>query len=173
MHNDFVVVGPKSDPAKVKGDKSAADAFKKIAAAKSTLITRGDDSGTHKKELKIWDEATVKPSGAWYVNTGQGMGETLRIADQKSGYTLTDRGTWLSTKSSLPNLEIVVEGDNLLQNFYHVIVVSKKKFPKINEQGAIAFSEFIISPETQKMIGEFGREKYGQPLFIPDAGKKE
>ncbi len=173
MHNDFVVVGPKSDPAKVKGTKSAADAFKNIADAKAAFITRGDDSGTHKKELKIWDEAGVKPSGAWYVNTGQGMGETLRIADQKSGYTLTDRGTWLSTKSSLPNLEIVVEGDNLLQNFYHVIVVSKKKFPKINEQGAIAFSDFIISPETQKMIGEFGKAKYGQPLFIPDAGKKE
>lgn len=172
MHNDFVVVGPKSDPAKIKGMKSAPDAFKKIADAKATFITRGDKSGTNKKELKIWDKAKVKPSGSWYVNTGQGMGETLRIANEKSGYTLADRGTWLSTKASLANLDLLVEGGKDLQNFYHVIIVSKKKFPKINEAGAVAFSDFIISPEGQKLIAEFGKAKYGQPLFIPDAGQK-
>lgn len=172
MHNDFVLVGPKIDPAKVKGKESASEAYKMIANARATFATRGDESGTHKKELKIWDDAKVKPAGSWYVSTGQGMGETLRIADQKGGYTLTDRGTWLSTEASLPNLELLVEGDKLLQNFYHVIVVSKKKFPKINEAGAAAFSDFIISPETQKMIGEFGEAKYGQPLFIPDVVKQ-
>lgn len=172
MHNDFVLVGPKSDPAKIKGMKADA-AFKKIAGAKATFITRGDESGTHKKELKVWDKAGIKkPSGSWYVNTGQGMGETLRIADQKDGYTLTDRGTWLSTEASLGNLDLLVEGGNDLQNFYHVIVVGKTKSPKVNEAGAKAFSDFIISPQGQKLIGEFGTAKYGQPLFTPDVGKK-
>lgn len=172
MHNDFVIVGPKSDPAKIKGKTSAIEAFKAIAAAKATFITRGDKSGTEKKELKIWDKAGIKPASSWYVSTGQGMGETLRIADQKGGYTLTDRGTWLATKASLPNLELLVEGDKDLQNFYHVIVVSKQKFPKINEAGAVAFSDFVTSPEGQKIIAEFGKAKYGRALFVPDAGKK-
>jgi len=173
MHNDFVIVGAKTDPAKIKGMKTGDEAFKAIANAKATLISRGDKSGTHKKELKIWDKAGVKPSGSWYVVTGQGMGESLRITNEKNGYTLSDRGTWLATAKSLPNLELLVEGGEDLLNNYHVIVVSAKKFPKINEAGAIAFSDYVISAEGQALIKEFGVAKYGQPLFVPDAGKKE
>lgn len=172
MYNDFVIVGPSADPAKIAGSGGGEDAFAKIAAAKASFVTRGDKSGTHKKELKVWDKAGVKPSGAWYVSSGQGMGETLRIADQKDGYTLADRGTWLATKQTLRNTKLLVEGGKSLQNFYHVIVVSKKKFPRANEKGAIAFSDFLISAQGQRLIGEFGVEKFGQPLFVPDAGVK-
>lgn len=171
MHNDFVIVGPAGDPAVVKG-KSSLDAFKAIAAKEALFISRGDDSGTHKKELSLWKKADIKPSGAkWYQEAGQGMGATLLMASEKQGYTLTDRGTYLAQKKNL-RLEILSEGDKALLNIYHVMQVNPEKFSKVNAKGGKAFCEFMVAPETQKIIGEFGKDKYGSPLFFPDAGKQ-
>lgn len=171
MHNDFVIVGPASDPAGIKGSKTV-DAFKKIAEKKAVFVSRGDESGTHKKEKDIWTAAGVKPEGTWYQQSGTGMGQTLNIADDKQGYTLTDRATYLAQKKNL-KLEILVEGDKTLLNIYHVMQVNPEKFNKVNKDGGKAFVDFMVDPETQKIIGEFGRDKYGEPLFFPDAGKKE
>ncbi len=170
MHNDFVVVGPADDPAGVKGTKSATDAFAKIAETKSIFASRGDDSGTNKKELSIWKAAGIEPAGEWYQETGSGMGDTLVVANQKLAYTLTDRATYLAHKDDL-NLEIVLEGPGELLNIYHAMQVNPEKFPKVNADGAKAFVDFLVDPETQKVIGDFGKDKYGQPLFFPDAGK--
>jgi len=171
MHNDFVIVGPANDPAGVKG-KSSSDAFKAIAAKEAVFASRGDDSGTHKKELSLWKNADIKPTGSkWYQESGQGMGATLLMASDKQGYTLTDRGTYLAQKKNL-KLEILNEGDKSLLNVYHVMQVNPGKFSKVNGEGGKAFAEFMVAPETQKIIGEFGKEKYGQPLFFPDAGKQ-
>ena len=172
MHNDFVIVGPVNDPAGIKGTGLTIDAFSKIASQGSPFISRGDDSGTHKIELSLWGKAGKEPSGDWYVQSGQGMGDTLRIASEKFGYTLTDRATYLATKDTL-ELEILLEGDAVLLNIYHVIVVNPEKWPKVNVEGAQAFAEFLVLEETQKFIEEFGVEQYGQPLFFPDAGKDE
>jgi tungstate transport system substrate-binding protein len=171
MHNDFVIVGPSSDPAGIKG-RPSSEALKAVAAKKSRFISRGDDSGTHKKELSIWKKAGVTPAGAkWYQESGQGMGATLRMASEKQAYSLTDRGTYLAQKASL-KLDILSEGDKSLLNIYHVMQVNHEKFTKVNAEGAKAFVAFMIAPETQKMIGEFGKEKFGAPLFFPDAGKE-
>ncbi|KXG78778.1 hypothetical protein AN618_01160 [Fervidicola ferrireducens] len=181
MHNDFVVVGPPEDPAGIRKAKSAAEAFKLIAQKQALFISRGDDSGTHKKELQIWKQAGVEnPEGKWYQSTGQGMGATLDIASEKGGYTLTDRGTYLAKKDDL-RLEILVEGAKELLNIYHVMQTNpeyvKKTNPNaarmINSEGAKAFVDFMVSEEAQKIIGEFGKDKFGQPLFFPDAGKDE
>ncbi|MBE0687483.1 MAG: substrate-binding domain-containing protein [Anaerolineaceae bacterium] len=172
MHNDFVIVGPANDPAGIKGTELTAEAFSKIAEQGSTFISRGDDSGTHKMELSLWGKAEIESTGGWYVQSGQGMGDTLRIASEKFGYTLTDRATYLATKDTL-ELEILLEGDAVLLNIYHVIVVNPEKWPKVNVEGARAFSKFLLSEETQNLIKEFGVEQYGQPLFFPDAGKDE
>ncbi|MEN6615639.1 MAG: substrate-binding domain-containing protein [Syntrophorhabdus sp.] len=172
MHNDFVVVGPASDPARIKGSKSTVDAFKKIAAAQALFISRGDNSGTHAKEKAVWKAAGVTYEGQkWYQQTGLGMGQTLNVATEKRGYTLTDRGTYLALKKRT-DLPILVEGDAILLNIYHVIDVNPAKFPKVNAKAAKAFSDFMISPETQGIIKKFGTDKYGSPLFFPDAGKK-
>jgi len=171
-HNDFVVVGPKEDPAKVKGTKTAAEAMKKIAEAKAIFISRGDDSGTHKKEVSLWKTAAVKNEGQWYQQTGQGMGQTLNVANEKDGYTLTDRATFLSLQKNL-QLEILLEGDAPLLNIYHVMLVNPAKFNKVNADGAKAFHNFLLSKEAQEAIGKFGVEKYGKPLFFPDGGKTE
>ena len=172
MHNDFIIVGPASDPAGLKGMTSALDAFKKIAAATAPFVSRGDDSGTNKAELALWKQAGITPEGAWYIETGQGMGATLKIASEKAAYTLTDRATYLANKGDL-SLEILVEGDNVLLNVYHVITVNPAKWPKVNVEGAKAFAQWLISPDTQKMIGEFGKDKFGQSLFTPDATKTD
>jgi len=172
MHNDFVIVGPADDPAGIKDTELTADAFSKIAGQGSPFISRGDDSGTHKMELSLWGKAGIEPAGDWYVQSGQGMGDTLRIASEKFGYTLTDRATYLATKDTL-EVEILLEGDAVLLNIYHVIVVNPEKWPKINLEGAQAFAQFLLIEETQKFIEEFGVEQYGQPLFFPDAGKDE
>ncbi len=168
MHNDFVLVGPAADPAAVKG-LDAVEAFKKIAAAKASFVSRGDQSGTHKKELDLWKKAGLEPAGqGWYVSTGQGMGETARIAAEKQAYTLIDRGTYLAMASRV-GLPILCEGSGALLNLYHVIVVSPEKHPKAHVRAARRFAEWIVSPATQKLIGDFGREKYGRALFVPAA----
>jgi tungstate transport system substrate-binding protein len=175
MHNDFIIVGPSSDPAGIKGDANAADAFKKIAAASAMFISRGDQSGTNTKELALWKSAALDPAGqkpSWYIESGQGMGATLTIASEKSAYTLTDRATYLANKSNL-QLDILVEKDTSLLNVYHVITVNPDKWPKVNYDGAIAFAKWITDPVTQEVIGKFGVDKYGQQLFIPDATKTD
>lgn len=171
MHNDFIIVGPAADPAKVKGTKTTADALKAIYASSSIFVSRGDDSGTDKMEKALWTKANLKPAGTKYQSTGQGMGQTLTIASEKEGYTLTDRATYLATKKNL-KLEIVLEGDASLLNIYHVMQVNPEKFPKVNADGAKAFVNYMISKETQAQIGTFGKDKFGQSLFFPDAGKK-
>ncbi len=174
MHNDFIVVGPAADPAGIKGDASAADAFKKIAESQAPFISRGDNSGTNTKELALWKSAGIDVSQkpAWYTESGQGMGATLTIASEKNAYTLTDRATYLANKANL-QLDLLVEKDNSLLNVYHVITVNPEKWPKINYDGAIAFAKWLTEPTTQQVIGSFGVEKFGQPLFIPDADKTD
>jgi len=173
MHNDFVVVGPSGDPAKIKGMKSASESFKKIASAGALFLSRGDNSGTHAKEKSIWKAAGINQEGEkWYQQTGLGMGRTLSVASEKNGYTLADRGTYLALKKNLA-LDILVEGDTILLNVYHVIEVNPAKWPKVNGPGAKAFADFMVSKETQGIIKTFGVDKYGSPLFFPDAGKKE
>lgn len=173
MHNDFIIVGPAADPAKIKGVKSAAEAFKKIAETQSLFMSRGDNSGTHAKEKAVWKASSVVSAGQkWFQETGLGMGQTLGVAAEKKGYTLTDRGTYVSLNNKL-GLEILCEGDKALVNVYHVIVVNPAKWPKVNAAGAMAFADFMVSKETQIVIKEFGVDRFGQPLFFPDAGKKE
>lgn len=174
MHNDFVIVGPAEDPAKIKG-LSAVDAFKTIAAAESNFVARADESGTSTKELGIWKNAELDPASAkpaWYIESGQGMGATLTITSEKSGYTLTDRATLLANRENL-QLEILAEGDKSLLNVYHVITVNPDTWPKVNYDGALAFLNFMIEPSTQEVIGQFGVDQFGQPLFYPDANKTE
>jgi len=172
MHNDFIIVGPSSDPAGVKSAATSVDAFTKIAETKSKFISRGDNSGTNAKELAIWKSANITPQGDWYVETGQGMGASLTIASEQSAYILTDRATYLANKANL-QLDILSEGDAALLNIYHVIVVNPANCPTVNNTGAIAFADYIVAPEAQTLIGSFGVEKYGQALFTPDAGKDE
>jgi len=173
MHNDFIVVGPAEDPAKIKGLKSSQEAFKKVASAMALFVSRGDNSGTDAKEKAIWKATGIKPEGdKWYQQTGLGMGQTLNVAAEKKGYTLADRGTYLAMKKNL-NLGILVEGDSILLNIYHVIEIDPAKWPKVNVPGAKAFSDFMVSKETQDMIKTFGVDKFGSPLFFPDAGRKE
>ena len=173
MHNDYIVVGPPADPAAIKGAKSTVEAFQKIAVAGSLFLSRGDNSGTNAKEMGIWKAAGIKPEGQkWYQQTGLGMGQTLNVAAEKKGYTLADRGTWLSLQQKL-GLPILKERDPILLNVYHVIGVNPAKWPKVNADGAKVFSDFMVSAETQGIIKTFGVEKYGGPLFFPDAGKPE
>jgi tungstate transport system substrate-binding protein len=172
MHNDFVIVGPASDPAGIHGE-NPVEALKQIFASRVTFVSRGDNSGTHVKELTLWKNAGLDPTGKdWYLETGQGQGATLSIASEKGGYALTDRGTFLAYKSNV-DLEILVEGDPFLLNVYHVITVNPAKFPNMNLEGAKAFANFITSDEGQKVIADFGVDKFGQPLFFPDAGKTD
>ena len=174
MHNDFIIVGPADDPAKIKG-LGPADAFKAIATAEAPFVARADKSGTSTKELGIWAKTDVNPAEskpAWYIETGQGMGPSLTIASEKAAYTLTDRATYLANKDSL-QLEILVEGNKTLLNVYHVITVIPEKWSKVNFDGATAFMKFMIDPATQAVIGQFGTEKFGQPLFFPDADKTD
>jgi len=168
MYNDFVIIGSEADSAGIKGLKSAMEALKKIAQKENVFISRGDDSGTHKKEKKLWEKAEITPSGDWYVQSGQGMGETIRITDQKQAYTLADRGTYLATKKSI-SLEILVEKDKDLLNPYGVIAVNPEKFPKVKNKEAMKFINWITSYDVQKFISTFGKDEYGQALFVPDS----
>ncbi|NLA07023.1 MAG: solute-binding protein [Firmicutes bacterium] len=171
MHNDFVIVGSHEDPAGVKGVKSATEALRKIADKEAVFVSRADDSGTHKKEKEVWNKLGFEPSGkAWYLEAGTGMANTLNIANEKLAYCLTDRGTYLSMKDRL-DLVVLVEGDAILLNIYHVMQVNPEKHKVVDGQGGKAFVEFMVSEEVQEIISKFGIDKYGSPLFFPDAGK--
>jgi tungstate transport system substrate-binding protein len=171
MHNDFVIVGSPEDPAGVKGVKSATEALRKIADKEAVFVSRADDSGTHKKEKEVWNKLGFEPSGkAWYLEAGTGMANTLNIANEKLAYCLTDRGTYLSMKDRL-DLVVLVEGDAILLNIYHVMQVNPEKHKVVDGQGGKAFVEFMVSEEVQEIISKFGIDKYGSPLFFPDAGK--
>ncbi len=176
MHNDFVIVGPASDPAGIKGMTSASAAMKKIADSKSTFVSRGDASGTNAFELSVWAGLGITPTGqSWYLSTGQGMGSTLIVADQKNGYTVADRGTFVAFQKSML-LVLYVNGtqvDPSMINVYHVIQVNSTMYPKVNAAGAKAFSDFMVSPATQQIINTFGLITYGSALFTPDAGKTD
>lgn len=171
MHNDFVLVGPATDPAGIKGVPAAA-AMKKIAGSGVGFVSRGDESGTHAREKQLWEQNGIVPSGQWYRATGQGMGATLRVASESSAYTLTDRATYLSQKGTL-ELEVLNEGDASLLNIYHVIEMTERAGDGVRPDGAKAFADWITGAEAQRMIGEFGKEEFGQALFVPDAGKDE
>jgi len=172
MYNDFVIIGPKDDPAKIRLAKGAAGALRAIAQAKASFVSRGDNSGTHVLEKSLWKSADVEPKGAWYIEAGQGMGATLNIANERNAYTITDRGTYLALGKRI-SLPILVEGDRELLNIYSVMEVNPANGPRVNSAGGKAFAEFMIAPQTQKVIRSFGVEKFGQPLFVPVAGKKE
>jgi tungstate transport system substrate-binding protein len=172
MYNDFVIIGPKEDPAKIKSAKTALAALKLIEQSKSRFVSRGDNSGTHNLEKSLWKEAGLQPKGDWYIEAGQGMGATLGIANERDAYTITDRGTLLALGKRV-NLPILVEGDKALLNIYSVMEVNPANGPRINTAGGKAFADFMVAPQTQDMIKNFGVDKFGQSLFVPVAGKKE
>jgi tungstate transport system substrate-binding protein len=172
MHNDFILVGPPADPAGIKGLREAVATLKRIAGQGARFVSRGDNSGTHARERALWQAAGITPSGAWYMESGQGMGATLTIASEKGAYALTDRGTYLAFRKRV-QLAILLEGDRPLLNLYHVMEVSGARHPRVNAGGGKAFADFLVSAEAQAVIKTFGVEKYGAPLFFPAAGKPE
>lgn len=172
MTNDFVLVGPPSDPAHVKEAGGIEEALRRIAQARSPFASRGDSSGTNVFELKLWNKVGIQPRGDWYLEVGQGMGATLRVASQKSAYTISDRGTFLAQRKSL-DLAIVVDRDGELLNIYHVMVPNPARFSGLNQAGGAAFADFMVSPQTQEFIRGFGVSGYGEPLFHPEAGTPE
>ena len=172
MYNDFLLVGPEADPARIRGEKSVVAALRKLADAKARFVSRGDKSGTHTLELSLWKAAGLAPAGPWYVESGQGMGATLGIANDRQGYTLTDRATMLAFVKRI-DLTPMVEGDKLLLNIYSVMEVNPANGPKVNIAGGKAFADFMLASDTQAVIKTFGVDRYGQPLFVPIAGKKD
>lgn len=172
MYNDFIIVGPKDDPAKVRAIKSAANALRAIEAAKANFVSRGDGSGTHTMELSLWKLAGIAPIAPWYIESGQGMGATLGIARERNGYVLTDRATYLALSKNL-GLPILVQGDRALLNIYSVLEVNPANGPRVNVAGGKTFADFMVSPSIQKIIQTFGVDKFGESLFVPIAGKKE
>jgi len=172
MYNDFVIIGPADDPAKINGMKKAADAMKAIAATGSRFVSRGDNSGTHTLEKALWKLAGAEPQAGWYIESGQGMGATLGIADDRKAYTLTDRATFLAFQKRV-RLPILLEGDKPLLNIYSVMEVNPSNGPKVNTAGGNALADFMVSADVQKVIRTFGVDKYGQALFVPVAGMKE
>lgn len=172
MHNDFIVVGPADDAAGVGGLSDAAKGMSMLAAAGTSFISRGDNSGTHFREQSLWQAAGVEPAGEWYAESGQGMGATLMIANERQAYALTDRGTYLAFKKRL-DLEPMIVGDPLMLNIYSVMEVNPERFEHINNTGAIALGDFLLSTEAQALIASHGVERFGEPLFFPDAGKLE
>jgi tungstate transport system substrate-binding protein len=171
MYNDFVIIGPEDDPAKIK-ELKAVDALKRIAETRSRFLSRGDKSGTHVLEQALWKQAGIEPAAPWYVESGQGMGATLGIANDRQAYTLTDRGTWLAFAKRI-SLPILVERDRPLLNVYSVMEVNPANGPRVNQAGGKAFADFMVSPAVQSLIKTFGVDKYGQPLFVPIAGRRE
>jgi tungstate transport system substrate-binding protein len=172
MHNEFVILGPPGDPAVIRDVARAADAFRAIGATQTRFASRGDRSGTHVKEMLLWTAAGVRPVGAWYLEAGQGMSETLQIASELGAYVLSDIGTFLAHKSPL-ELVILVQGDTVLRNPYHVILPSPARFPWIDVTGGRRLRDFLLDPATQRRIGEYGRREYGRPLFVPAQSSEE
>jgi len=172
MYNDFVIVGPDADPAAIRGTPRAVDALRKVAGVGAGFVSRGDQSGTHVLERALWKEAGLEPARSWYVESGQGMGQTLQIADERRAYTITDRGTYLAFQRRLA-LVILVERDRPLLNVYAVLEVNPANGPRVNPQGGKAFADFMVAPGTQALIKTFGVDRYGQPLFVPIAGLSE
>jgi tungstate transport system substrate-binding protein len=172
MYNDFVLVGPAGDPAGIKGTPRAADALQRIAAARARFVSRGDNSGTHLLERALWRDAGIAPAGDWYAESGQGMGATLAIADERQAYTLTDRATLLAFRARV-GLPVLVAGDRRLRNVYAVLEVNPSSGPRLNAAGGKAFADFMVSPEAQARIRTFGVDRYGQPLFVPLAGARD
>ncbi len=172
MYNDFVIIGPPEDPARVKGLRGAAEALKRIAQSRARFVSRGDRSGTNLLELALWKDVGVEPRGPWYIESGQGMGQTLLIADERRAYTITDRGTYLAFARRL-SLPVLLEKDRPLLNLYSVLEVNPANGPRVNAAGGRAFADFMVSPEAQVAIKTFGADKFGQPLFIPVAGKRD
>jgi tungstate transport system substrate-binding protein len=172
MVNDFVVVGPPADPLKLKGSRRLAEAFRRIAETQTPFVSRADRSGTHLRELTIWQRAGVEPRGSWYVQTGQGQGATLNVASEKGAYALTDRGTFLALRKRL-HLEVLLERTKLLVNVYHVMEINPARHSRVNAVGGKAFADFLVASATQKVIETFGADKFGQPLFMPMAGRNE
>ena len=172
MYNDFVLIGPAEDPARIKGMAKAAEALKRIADTQSRFVSRGDKSGTHLLEMALWKRAGIEPKGSWYLESGQGMGQTLGIASERGAYALTDRATLLAFQQRV-TLPILVEKDRPLLNIYSVMEVHPATGPRVNVVGGKAFADFMVSPEAQSAIKSFGVSKYGQPLFVPIAGKSE
>ncbi len=166
MHNDFVIVGPKADPAGVRQSRNAAEALRKIAQAQRPFVSRGDDSGTHKKEKHLWRQAGIEPEGNWYYAIGQGMGAALTFAAEKQAYVLTDRGTWLAMRDKFPELDVAFEGDPVLHNPYHIIAVNPKRCPDVNYDAAMRYAAFLTGPVGQKRIADF--KAAGKRLFQPD-----
>ncbi len=169
MYNDFVIVGPPSDPAGISGVSSASDALTKISEAQAPFISRGDDSGTHTKELAVWKAADIEPSGDWYISAGQGMGAVLTMADEQQAYTLSDRATFLARTLEGTDLIVLLEGDPILFNPYGVLAVNPDKNSAIQPELANEFIDWLISLPTQEKIAEFGMEEFGQSLFVPDS----
>jgi tungstate transport system substrate-binding protein len=171
MYNDFVVIGSAEDPARIKG-LPAAEALKRVAAGGARFVSRGDKSGTHALELALWKQAGIEPKGSWYVESGQGMGQTLLVANERKAYALTDRGTYLAFQKRV-DLPILVEKDRALLNIYSVMEVNPANGSRVNAAAGKAFADFMLTPETQAVIKTFGVEKFGQPLFVPIAGQRE
>jgi tungstate transport system substrate-binding protein len=172
MYNDFVIIGPPDDPAKIKG-LNASDALKRIAEAKVPFVSRGDQSGTHVRELAMWKRAGIDPKGqSWFRETGQGQGLTMDVASQFQGYAFTDRGTYLVHAKRI-GLPILVEDDPALFNIYHVMPVDSAKFPRVNSAGGQAFADWLLSPQGQAVIEQFGKAQYGRSLFKPAANLRE
>lgn len=172
MYNDFIILGPANDPAQIKSTKNSAEAMKRIAASATRFVSRGDNSGTHNLEKSLWKSAAIQPKGEWYIESGQGMGATLGIANDRGAYTISDRATYLAFRKRV-TLAILLEGDRPLLNIYSVMEVNPANGPRINTVGGKAFADFMVAPETQGVIKSFGVEKFGQPLFIPVAGMRE
>jgi tungstate transport system substrate-binding protein len=172
MYNDFVIIGPEDDPAKIKGIPKAVDALKRIAASGSRFVSRGDKSGTHVLEQGLWKQAGIEPAAPWYIESGQGMGATLGIANDRRAYTISDRGTYLAFGKRIA-LPVLVEKDRPLLNIYSVMEVNPANGPRVNAAGGKAFADFMLTPEVQGVIRTFGVDKYGQALFVPIAGKKD
>ena len=175
MHNDFLIVGPGADPAGLRGMRDAVAAVARVSRRQARFVSRGDRSGTHQLELELWRRAAItsaRGGGTWYIESGQGMGAALQLADDKQAYILTDRATYLAWRDKL-QLVPLVEGDSLLYNVYHVLEVNPKNAPRVNASGGRALADFFVAREAQKLIAEFGKERFQRSLFVPDAGKPD